>query len=230
MRRRKFLKTAAVVSAVGATGCVSSEGERPPRRSSVFREIEAEEGEVVVELVSNPTVTTMVDEDSDAPVGFVGVASAAKGRGRGARGGRGATRRGSRSAYRSAPKAGRHNRAKLFWGAYAVAWYDDHDDEVETEDMRVEEVGVAKIENYEDNPPGPGKMNWDKVYQASSGEDLSVDLAEVSGGEPGWYRVSAHLVSDGYDFGWESVDFLVELEDGVPDVERQWKVSPRIQG
>lgn len=58
------------------------------------------------------------------------------------------------------------------------------------------------------------------------GEEITYDFNRV-----GWYRIGTHLVhpSGKHNFGWESIDVLVERDDtGSYKITEKWKVSPRL--
>lgn len=243
MRRREFIAGTGLVAASALAGCTGSEFP-PPRKSNVFESIEAHDGKIQVALEDSTWVMSRYDDgnqnalaDPDevgglnglADLGSVGALSpvgSARAKGKGGAGGRGATGR-ANGGYGSAPKTG-HGRAWWHGGAYADDWYDDHDDDVTRYGVGVAALGVAYLGSdfeMEDDAPGAGPVPWDcQVSDPNGTETCAVQ-------RDGWYRVGAELEGrNGHDFEWECVDLKVDDQltgDGY-DVEKQWKVSPRI--
>lgn len=241
MKRRRFLATgtATLGATLGLAGCVGGIGggsgsAAPPRESEVFQSISMKQEALVVQLEKSPVVTSRADVGGNqnnkqqppssgvfGALAPVGVASAG---GRGGRGGRGATGRG-RGGSGNVP-SGRNGRNKWHGGSYA-AWHDDHDDEVEEYRCQISECGVGYLgsdEEYSDDPPGAGAVEWDKTY---SNPQQSMRYNNL---QPGWYRVGAHLMSmnGSHDFGWEAVDFQMMSEGSGYSVANEWKISPRL--
>jgi hypothetical protein len=238
MNRRRFLATS--VTTLGATlgiaGCIGggNDSAAPPRESEVFQSISAKQEALVVQLEQSPVVTSRADVGGNQdnmqqppPNGMfgslvpVGVASAG---GRGGRGGRGASGRG-RGGSGNVP-SGRNGRSKYHGGAYG-AWHDDHDDEIEEYRCQIPQCGVGYLgsdDEYSDDPPGVGKVEWDKTYSNPQQTMRYSDL------QPGWYRVGAKLMSmnGNHNFGWEGVDFQMMSGGSGYTVDNQWKISPRL--
>lgn len=225
MQRRNFLRTAAL--AVGATtalaGC-SSGPSTPPRESSVFESLAWTSGALAIDLASTPVVQSRADI-SGSSVSLLPVGVAAAG-GRGGRGGRGGSSRG-RGSGTSAARTGRHGRKKWRSTDADDDWYEEHDDEIDEYRCAVRTCAVGYLgsdDAYEEDPPGPGPVNWDQEWT-----DPGSDALQYSMSRPGWYRVGSHLVhpNTDHDFGWEAVDFeLVPTVDGGFEVDNQWKISP----
>lgn len=240
-RRQYVLLAAGAAVSAGTAGCLgffSDDQSPPPRKSNVVEDIAVEGGTVVVEfvppdnrwLMSRRDVDTSEQNSLDTGGGRsaldrlspVGTASA---KGRGATG-RGTVSRGGGSG--STPRTGNG----YLWfggGAYAGAWYNNHDDEVRRYPISIDEVGSARLgdnQTFRDTAPGPGPVGWDRTYDTPSDGTLPVvtDLSE------GWYRIGAHTVADGgdVDLGWESFDVWLQNDAGGFDIAEQWKVSPRI--
>jgi hypothetical protein len=164
----------------------------------------------------------------------VSVARAAKGRG--------ATGRGA-GGFKLASKTS-HGRAWFYGGAYANGWYDDHDDEVEQVPVQVKQVGIAYLgdnEQFEEQDPGPGPVDWDETYEPPENEGGKLEIAPeelpaLNNLKVGWYRAGTQVVVDNkgrgndkvQNLGWECVDIRVENKNGEKTITERWKVSPRI--
>jgi hypothetical protein len=89
MNRRKFiLSSAGLAVGTGLSGCVGDDEVRPPRRSAIVNDITLQNGELVVDIMADPKVTTR-EERLEGSVGTIlpiGVASAKKGGSGGKRG------------------------------------------------------------------------------------------------------------------------------------------------
>lgn len=226
MKRRRFLATSGIAAVTALAGCLGGKA-APPRRSTVVDQLQANGNTLVVDLVSDPTVESREDFGGDveaAGLSPVGVAAAAKG---GGGGGRGATGRAS-GGYSKAPK--RNGRAVLYGGPYGDDWRDDHEDEIEKYDARVQEVGYVYFgtENeFEDDKPGPGEPDegWDRVVQDPK-EKPTFEIRDA-----GWHRVGTNLEREqgSGNFGWECIDFKTVADgDGGYEITKKWKVSPRL--
>ena len=243
MDRRRFLVTSAasVAGAASLSGCLGVFGGQtpPPRRSSVFTDVKATENGIVLNLPDQPWIQSRADVGSSeslskpnpaaslAALSPVGVARAAKGGG----GAVGATGRGD-GGYRTAPGS-THGYAKWHGGDGDDYddWRENNDDDVEKYDATVAAVGVAYLgsnRRYDDNEPGPGKPpgGWDERMTEIDGEQIVYDTQP----RDGWYRSGAKLeaASGDHTFGWESVDYMVEQSSAGPEVDRVWKISPRL--
>ncbi|MFC7078758.1 hypothetical protein [Halorussus caseinilyticus] len=234
MRRREFIAGTGLVAASALAGCSSGSSSPPPRKSNVFRNIETENGKLQIDLEENTWVVSRYDSDGQSALadpnevgGFSPVGSA-RAKGKGGSGGRGATGRAD-GGYSSAPKTG-HGRAWWHGGAYADDWYDDHDDDVSRYSVTAATLGVAYLGSdfeMEDDAPGAGPVPWDCRVSDPDG----TETCEIR--RDGWYRVGAELVGgpNNHDFEWECVDLKVDEGLGTDagyEVEKQWKVSPRI--
>jgi hypothetical protein len=241
MRRREFIAGTGLVAASALAGCTGSSSP-PPRKSNVFQNIRATDGKLKVNLEDNTWVKSRYDgggqnalADPDEvgglasldKVGGLSPVGGARAKGKGGAGGRGATGR-ANGGYGSAPKT-HHGRAWWHGGAYADDWYDDHDDEISRYGVAVSAIGIAYLGSefeMEDDAPGAGPVPWDcRVNNPDDTEACTI-------GTDGWYRVGAELRGqNGHDFDWECVDLKVDEtygSDGGYEVEREWKVSPRI--
>lgn len=255
MKRRTFLRTgaAAVAASTALAGC-TGDNSPPPRKSDVFKDVAAQDGQIAVEFDHDIVVETRADVDGSAalvnPLSLLGGLSPI---GVAAAKGRGATGRGA-GGYSSAPKTG-HGHAKWHGGAYAGGWRDDHDDEIQMHNATVALAGAAYLgtnESYEENPPGAGPVEWDETWSnpsptddttgnktsANETDDGSTAVPETFEGteinydatKVGWHRIGTKLTTPDGDhvFGWEAVDFrVVETTDGY-SVEKTWKISPRL--
>ena len=234
MRRREFIAGTGLVAASALAGC-SGSSSPPPRKSNVFQEIQTTEGALKIELEDNTWVKSRYDgggqSDLADPSTGDGLADlspvgGARAKGKGGAGGRGATGRAD-GGYGSAPKTG-HGRAWWHGGAYANNWYDDHEDDVSKYGVAVAALGVAYLGSdfeMEDDAPGAGPVPWDCRIE-SPDETAACDVRT-----DGWYRVGAELRGqNGHDFDWECVDLKVDenIGDSGYEVEKEWKVSPRI--
>jgi hypothetical protein len=242
-RRRFLLASGLTAGTVGLAGCTSipligGGGQTPPpRKSSVFTDVEASEQGIVLELPDQPWIQSRAEignsgalapPDAAGLLGGlspVGLASAAKG------GAVGATGRGDGGASR-APRS-THGYAKWHGGDGDDYddWREEHDDDVDRYDAAIAAVGVAYLGSnaqYDDNEPGPGKPpgGWDETMSSVDGNQVVYETDPQSG----WYRSGARLEAPGTDhtFGWESVDYMVERAGGGPKVDRAWKISPRL--
>jgi hypothetical protein len=236
MDRRRFLTRSGVAlgATAGLTGCLGLFGGSaapPPRESEVFEEIQAQDSALQIQLDNQPMVESRADVSSSlaAPeTGGLVAALSPVGVARGAKGGRGATGRGSGGA-RSAPRSS-HGRAKYLGGDYDD-WEDEHEDEIERYTPALAAVGIAYLASddaYADNPPGPGEPpgGWDRtIDNPDPGQQISHDTVRE-----GWYRVGSHLRArnGNHDFGWEAVDFEVDTDGSSPQVDTEWKISPRL--
>lgn len=236
MHRRQFLQSSAgLVAAASLAGC-SGGGDTPPppRKAKVFDDVSIQDKTVTVQLVQQPQVESRKDVGSSgslAPLlsglSPVGVASAQKG-------GRGAVGRGT-GGYSSAPK-GRHGWALWYGHRDDDDWREEHRDEIEMYPADVSEMGLAYLgteDQYEDDPPGPGPVPWDKTWEdPKEGTEATASLGEISPGSTpreGWYRVGVRLAhEDGAaDFGWQGADIEVDRE-GSWIVDKAWHVRPRV--
>jgi len=233
MNRREFLTkgTLTVGAVTGLAGCFGLFGGNgrdgpPPRQSQVFEVTEVQNGQLVVPLEDDTWVMSRADAQGrvePASAGFsdpgdlspVGVASAAKGSGRG------------KGGYSSSPKGRHRHRALLFGRDDDDDWYEDHEDEIQRYSVAVAAVGIAYMGSdaqFENNPPGPGPVDWDRTVSNPSGQVTEALDAE------GWYRVGAQLEGEGVDqnFGWEAIDMEIDRTASGMQKDEQWKVSPRI--
>ncbi|MFC4451599.1 hypothetical protein [Halorussus aquaticus] len=232
MRRREFIAGTGIVAASALAGCTGSKSP-PPRKSNVFETIETKGGKLRVALEDNTWVKSRYDgggqnalADPD-DVGGLSPVGGARAKGKGGGGGRGATGRAT-GGYTSAPKTG-HGRAWWHGGDYADDWYEDHRDDVSKYGVGVATIGVAYLGSsaaMKDDKPGAGPVPWDcRVDNPDDTEACQI-------GTDGWYRVGAELRGkNGHDFDWECVDLKVDEtigSDAGYEVEKQWKVSPRI--
>lgn len=235
MQRREFLLkgSLAVGGTAGLAGCFGLFGgnnQPPPRESHVFEPVRLQDNQLVVDLEDEVWIESRADVGSGrlAPrqagllSGFdlgdaspVGVASAAKG----------ATGRGT-GGYATARKD-RHGRAVLFGSDDDDDWYENNSDDIRRYTAVVTTLGIAYMGSdiaFEDNPPGPGPVDWDAtVDEPREAQPYSVD-------REGWYRIGAELTAanGNYNFGWESIDMEVDNEVGGMEIDEQWKVSQRI--
>jgi hypothetical protein len=242
MNRRRFLVTSgvSVAGAASLSGCLGILGGQtpPPRKSSVFTDVKATENGIVLNLPDQPWIQSRADVGSSgslakpglaaslAGLSPVGVASAAKGGGA-----VGATGRGDGGAA-TAPRS-THGYAKWHGGDGDDYddWRESNDDDVGRYDATVAAVGVAYLGSnarYDDNEPGPGKPpgGWDETMTSVDDRRIVYDAQP----QEGWYRSGAKLeaASGDHNFGWESVDYLVEQSSNGPKVDRVWKISPRL--
>jgi hypothetical protein len=248
MNRRSFLRKSGIAATLGLTalaGCTGTGSDSaPPRKSEVFQEINVKDnGALVVDLEDTVEVQSRVDisntggsnsnsqslgdqaQDVASDLNPVGVAAAAKGRG-----GRG--RAGGARGARKAGAKGRNGRAKLYGGTgnTYVFWWNDHKDDVEEHNAKVEKIGITRLGDADKSGkglPGPGKPEggWDRTVDNPS------QNFKFTPGEPGWYRVAAHLMSPNgdHDFGWEAVDLqIVKNDNDNLEAKQSWKVSPRL--
>ena len=241
MDRRRFVAMSATTlgATLGVAGCIGGIGggngsAAPPRESKVFQSISAKQETLIMELEGSPVVTSRAEVGGNqnnvrqppssgvlGSVALVGVASAG---GRGGRGGRGASGRG-KGGSGNVP-SGRNGRNKYHGGAYG-GWHDDHDDEVEEYRCQIAQCGVGYLgsdDEYSDDPPGVGKVEWDKTYSNPQ------RTMRYSDSQRGWYRVGAKLMSRNgeHSFGWEGVDFQMVSDGSGYTVDNQWKISPRL--
>lgn len=233
MRRREFILGTGLVATSALAGCTGNKSP-PPRKSNVFEEIRTTNGKLDIQLEDNTWVQSRYeaeDRQNDLgnadTLGDLSPVGGARAKGKGGAGGRGATGRAD-GGYSNAPKT-HHGRAWLYGGAYANSWYDDHDDEVSKYGVTVSTIGVAYLGSsfeMDDDAPGPGPVPWDCRIE-SPDDEVTCDMQD-----DGWYRVGAEIRGpDGHDFDWESVDLEVDDTLGSEDeyeVEKEWKVSPRI--
>lgn len=235
MKRRRFLASSSVAlgAVVGFAGCLEGGSVPPPRASDVFKRIAWGSGAIFTKFVDEPRVQSRVDFESGqgqsnsliglgddlslADLSPVGVASA-KGRGKGASG------RGSGS-HASAPKG---PRGWAIWhGGDYDEWWAEHEDDVEWYPTKITAAGIAYLgtqEEYEENAPGAGAAEWEKRWGSPT------QVIKYPTQNPGWYRVGALLLATGpdYSFGWGAVDFkLVDNGSGM-EVEKGWKIAPRL--
>lgn len=238
MDRRRFLVTSglSVAGAASLSGCLGVFGGQtpPPRKSSVFTDVEATENGIVLNLPDQPWVQSRADVGSSgslakpalAGLSPVGVASAAKGGGA-----VGATGRGDGGAA-TAPRS-THGYAKWHGGDGDDYddWHEENDEDVQKYDAAVAAVGVAYLGSnaaYDENEPGPGRppAGWDEKMTSVDDRRIVYDTQP----QDGWYRSGAKLeaASGDHDFGWESVDYKVERTSNGAKVDRVWKISPRL--
>lgn len=227
MNRRKFI-TSATGLAIGTSlaGCIDEEESRPPRQSSLVNDIQLQNGELVVDLLSDPEVVTR-EERVEGNIGTIlpiGVASAKKGGSGGKRGGsvgRSSRSRGSRSSYRSARKS-RTGFAYYYWGGHHDDWYDEHEDELEEVEPQFDKIAVAAVPNLEQKELGAETVAWDSVKDdVDKGSNLSIDISDS---DSEWYRIGVDISRFSTDLGWEFYDIEV-TDDGVGQM---WKVPPRL--
>lgn len=243
MDRRRFLVTSAASVAGAATlsGCLGVSGGQtpPPRKSSVFTDVSATQNGIVLNLPEQPWVQSRADVGTSgalakpdvaaslAGLSPVGVARAAKGGG----GAVGATGRGD-GGYRTAP-ASTHGYAKWHGGDGDDYddWHEDNDDDVERYDAAIAAVGAAYLGSnarYDDNEPPAGEPpgGWDETVSTVDDQQVVYDAQPRAG----WYRSGAKLTAANgdHDFGWESVDYMIEQSSSGPKVDRVWKISPRL--
>ncbi|WP_276302455.1 hypothetical protein [Halorussus lipolyticus] len=235
MRRREFIAGTGLAAVSALAGC-SGSSSPPPRKSNVFEQIRATDGKLKISLEGNTWVKSrydgggqndLADPETDGGLADLSPVGSARAKGKGGAGGRGATGRAD-GGYSSAPKTG-HGRAWWHGGAYADDWYDDHEDEVSRYGVGVATLGVAYLGSdfeMEDDAPGAGPVPWDcRTNDPDGTEACQIDT-------DGWYRVGAELRGqNGHDFDWECVDLKVDDalgSDAGYEVEKQWKVSPRI--
>jgi hypothetical protein len=232
MQRRRFLRASVATAAtLGLAGC-SGNNAPPPRKARVFDDVSLNGKTMQVRIMSDPVVESRQEEvegkigDGGVPASLlpVGVARAAKGAGKRGAGG-----------FSSAPK-GRHGWAVWHGGAYEDDWREDHRDELRMYDATIVTMGIAYLgsdNDYENNPPGPGPVDWDKTWNnPDEGTTVSAAIDEVSpGGRPreGWYRVGTELeqANGNTDFGWQGADFEIDNE-GNWLIDKAWHVKPRV--
>lgn len=226
MDRRQFILSGIGMAAgISMAGCTTSTEELPPRRSSIVNEITLQDGELVVDFLSDPTVTMREEQVEGGGVGTIlpiGVASAKKGGSGGRTGGRVRTSsrsRGSRSSYRGAHRSNT-GFAYYYWAADDDEWYDEHEDILIQVEPQINRVGVASIPNLEQKELGAETVAWDEIKQGSAGEELRVNVDS----ESEWYRIGIDLERGNSDLGWEFYDVEI-TEDGVGQM---WKVPPRL--
>ncbi|PSQ19383.1 hypothetical protein BRD00_01795 [Halobacteriales archaeon QS_8_69_26] len=229
MDRRQFLTRGGVTvgAMTGLAGCFGLFGGGrngpPPRQSQVFEVTEVRNGQLVVPLEDETWVKSRADVQGRvepasaglADLSPIGVASAAKGGGRGTGG------------YSSAPKGRYGHRGLLYARDDDDDWYEDHQDEIRTFGVVVAALGIAYMGSdaqFENNPPGPGPVDWDRTVSNPGGRVTHPVDSE------GWYRVGAQLEGESVDhsFGWECIDMEVDRAAGGMEKDEQWKISPRI--
>lgn len=226
MNRRKFiLSSVGLATGVSLSGCVGDDEVRPPRRSAIVNDINFQNGQLVVDIMSDPEVTIR-SERLEGNVGTIlpiGVASAKKGGSGGKRGGssrsRSARSRGSRSSYRSARRS-RTGFAYYYWHDDHDDWYEEHEDEIQEVEPQINQVAIASVPNLEQKELGAETVAWDKIKQAEKGDNVVADIS----GDSEWYRVGVELERFNTDLGWEFYDVEV-TENGVGQM---WKVPPRL--
>jgi len=226
MKRRRFLAGTGIVAGTALAGCLGGKA-APPRRSEVVDQLQVQENTLTVDLSDAPSVESTRDFGGDvepavADLDPVGVAAAAKG---GGGGGRGATGRAS-GGWGNAPKTNK-GRAKWHGGSYVSNWRDDNEDDVERYDARIAAVGFAFLgteEQFEDDKPGAGPVPWDRTVEDPQ------DQPQFTIDREGWHRVGTKLEKKqgSGDFGWEAIDFKADSTTNGFEVEKQWKVSPRL--
>ena len=237
MKRRTFVRgSAGLTAGLGIAGCLGFGGNNspPPRRAEVFEDVSLNGREMQISLMSNPRVETRAENvQGDIAAGGVvtallpvGVARAAKGAGSRGAGG-----------YSNAPSHWRH-RSWAVWhgGAYTDDWRDDHDDEIDEVQASVATLGVAYIgsdNDYENNTPGPGPVDWDRTWDdPSGGAEITADIGALSPGSgprEGWYRIGTQFESSNgtIEPEWQAVDFEVD-NDASWRVDKAWYVAPRV--
>ena len=256
MKRRMLIRALIGSIAVGGTaGCIrafQSDQSPPPRKSNVIRDISVmNNGETLrITIVPDESRWVMTRREMNAaslqaqyvdttnPLGWnhraimeidagldtvspIGTVEAAKGRG--------ATGRG-RGGFSSAPRTS-NGRAWYGGGAYAGAWYNNHDDEVSRVPVTIDTLGIGFIDDndtFTERSPGPGPINWDTTYDDPTG-DIQSDLNPRSG----WYRVGAEINAElagggTRPLGWECIDLRVRSNGNDEEITKKWKVSPRI--
>lgn len=227
MDRRKFiLSTAGLAVGTSLSGCVGDNEVRPPRRSAILNGITIQNGELVIDIMADPEVTTR-EERLEGSVGTIlpiGVASAKKGGSGGRRGGTSRSRfaksRGSRSSYRSARKS-RSGFAYYYWHDDHDDWYDEHEDEIQRVEPQINRIAVSAVPNLEQKELGAETVAWDKIKSdVSKADNVNVSINNDSD----WYRVGVDLERFGADLGWEFYDVEV-TENGVGQM---WKVPPKL--
>lgn len=226
MNRRKFvLSSVGLAVGTSLSGCVGDNEVRPPRRSAIVNDISFQNGQLVVDVMSNPEVTTR-EERLEGNVGAIlpiGVASAKKGGSGGKKGGvsrsRSARSRGSRSSYRSAHKS-RTGHAYYYWHDDHDDWYEENEDELQQVEPQINKVAIASVPNLEQKELGAETVAWDKIKQADKGSNVVADVSDNSD----WYRVGVDLERFNTDLGWEFYDVEI-TEDGVGQI---WKVPPKL--
>lgn len=236
--RRTFLTSslAATAVTVGMAGCLGGNNTAPPRKSHVFDDVGTDGGKLLVHFADNIWMKTLKDIQSGggnngdggseqnsrrilAGLSPVGTASAAKGRG--------ASARGTSGGWSSAPKTSRSgtNWAIFYAGSYG-GWRDDHRDELSRIDATVTKAGVTRIGDLskkEQNLPGPGELNWDRVWQTP----LKKAPLRTALTRPGWYSVGAHLASHGTSLGVTRLDFKATRGNSQYTIKNPWLVNPR---
>lgn len=226
MNRRSFLRGATGLAVgVGLAGCSILGSKAPPRKSKVFSDVSASQGDLTVDLRSTVKVQSRKDPNQNAVVaaGFLGGLSPI-GRARAAKG---ATGRAS-GGYSSAPKR-RHGWAVWHGSDNDDEWRQNHSDELQMYTADVKTMGVAYLgteETYEDDPPGPGPVPWDKKWvDPKEGATKQYDLTEE-----GWYRVGVELVgkNNSLDFEWQGADLKIDQQTDGWSVEKAWHVKPRV--
>lgn len=226
MNRREFIiSSVGLAAGTSLAGCTGSET-RPPRRSAIVNDIMLQDGELVVDIKSDPTVTTRAERvEGSTTILPVGVASARKGGSGGKRGGTSsairssARTRGSRSSYRSAHTS-RTGFAYYYWSDDHDDWYEENEDVVQQVEPEINRIAVAAVPDLEEKELGPGTVAWDELTEGSKGEEVSIDIS----GDSDWYRVGIDLERFSADLGWEFYDVEV-TEDGVGQM---WKVPPTL--
>ncbi|WP_018258539.1 hypothetical protein [Halomicrobium katesii] len=228
MRRRSFVRASVFgLAGVGSLAGCSGSTSTPPRESDVFDELRVSSGTLEVPLVEEPVVESRADVEASLDIAASGlsIVGTARGQKGGGRGG-GATGRGT-GGYVTAPH-GHHGRAIYHGDDDDDEWRDDHRDEIEQYQAAHQRVGLAYLgsdDQYSDDPPGPGPVDWDETWSDPGKQTLTYENVR-----PGWFRAGSKLEAERgtHDFGWEAIDFEVTEEGGGYQIENPWKVSPRL--
>lgn len=196
MKRRAFLATSgALAGGIGVAGCLGGSSEAPPRQSKVFSNVSIQDGALLAEFESNPTVQGRVGLDTSGALGRpggalgsvvpVGVASA----------------QGTTSGVPRAPNGWRKRQT----GSYDE-WWEANGDKVTEYEATITQAGFGYFGqefDYEGESPGPAPLDWQRSF-----DNPGQSAGWKTRFSPGWYRIGARLKAknDDHSFNWEFLD------------------------